>query len=45
MINFSKLHLTEDALAMDNTAAAEEKATAGGQKQIDGTNRRKEAQK
>ena len=44
-MDFNKLHLSEDATAMNAMAAATEKAAAGGQKQKEGTIRRREAQK
>ncbi len=44
-MDFNKLHLSEDAIARDAEIQAAEKATAGGQKQIQGTRNRREAQK
>ncbi len=45
MINFSKLQLTEDAIARDAEVNAADKANTSGEKQINDTQRRKERQK
>ena len=45
MINFSRLHLSEENPALSVERASGERALEGGQKQIDRTNQRKDRQK
>ena len=45
MIDFSKLHLTEENTSLTASASATEKAKEGGEKQINNTMKRRESQK